>query len=120
MRLPEFLRSSHTFLLFSEDPAFLTLGSMYLREAGFRVLKSSNGFETIDWSASGQVNTVVLDLDHNREEVTLMAEEIKRLRPQLPTVVLTGGPEQHAISGLAAAVVPKKKSKRYWTRSTRC
>src|ERR1035438_1324884 len=41
---------------------------------------------------SKRVDAAVLDMDHNRNEVTVIAQEIKRLRPKLPTIVLTEGP----------------------------
>ena len=60
-----------------------------MRDAGYRVLNSSNGFDAIRLSTSGRVHAVVLDLDRNHEDVTLIAQEIKRLRPEVPTIVLT-------------------------------
>jgi len=55
------------------------------------------------------VDAVVLDLDHNRDEVTLIAQKIKRLRPQVPTIVLTEG--MLSVEGVrewADALVPKE------------
>jgi len=56
---------------------------------------------------SKRVDAAVLDMDNNRNEVTVIAQEIKRLRPKLPTIVLTEGPV--AMDGqLADAFVPKE------------
>jgi hypothetical protein len=44
---------------------------------------------------------------HNRNEVTVIAQEIKRLRPTLPTIVLTEGPVAMDWQ-LADALVPKE------------
>lgn len=107
MDLPEFLRESPTVLLFSEDLAYLTSSQQRLSETGFRVLNSSNGFETIELSSSGRVDAVVLDLDHNCAEVTLITDEIKRLRPQFPTIVLTEGAAPDALRARADTLIPK-------------
>ena len=70
-------------------------------------MNSSNGFETIELSSSGQVDAVVLDLDHNHVEVTLITNEIKRLRPQCPTIVLTEGAAPDTLRALADTLIPK-------------
>ena len=105
----ELLKTPRPVLLFSEDPLYSKSTSEYLHEAGFQVMNSGNGFETIEWSTSGQVGAVLLDLDHNHSEVTLIAEEIKRLRPELPTIVLVAGPAPDAVLQLADALVPKER-----------
>ncbi|MGC2196792.1 MAG: hypothetical protein WA628_19110 [Terriglobales bacterium] len=61
----------------------LTSRGQFLSKAGYRVLNSSNGFDAIRLSTSGRVHAVVLDLDRNHEDPTLIAQEIKRLRPEV-------------------------------------
>ena len=78
----------HTILHFCCDHRSLTTHARYLHRAGFRVLHSSNGFEAIKLATAEPVDAVVLDLDRNHSEVTLIAQQIKRLRPQVPTIVL--------------------------------
>ncbi len=55
---------------------------------GYRVLNASDGFDAIKLAVHEQVDAVVLDLDRNHAEVALVASEIKRGRPQLPTILL--------------------------------
>jgi DNA-binding NtrC family response regulator len=107
--LHELLRTPRAVLLFSEDPLYSKSTSEHLHEAGFQVMNSGNGFETIEWSTSGKVDAVLLDLDHNHSEVTLIAEEIKRLRPELPTIVLVAGPAPDGVLKLADVLVPKER-----------
>jgi len=72
------------------------------------VLSSSNGFEAIRLSASRRVHAVVLDLDRNHEDVTLIAQEVKRLRPGVPTIVLAEASEPvDGVREVADALVPK-------------
>jgi CheY-like chemotaxis protein len=99
----------HTILHFCCDPTALVLRGQFLNQLGYRVLNSSNGFEAIELSTSKRVHAVVLDLEHNRDDITVVAQEIKRLRPQVLTLVLTEGTlpvgEVHEI---ADALVPKE------------
>lgn len=74
----------HTILHFCCDPAALVLRGQFLNQLGYRVLNSSNGFEAIELSTSKRVHAVVLDLEHNRDDITVVAQEIKRLRPRSP------------------------------------
>ena len=55
---------------------------------GYRVLNASNAIEAIKVAIRKRVDAVVLDLDSNHAEVALVATEIKRCRPQLPTILL--------------------------------
>jgi DNA-binding response OmpR family regulator len=116
--LPGRQKKHHTILHFCCDPAALVLRGQFLNQVGYRVLNSSNGFEVIALSTSKRVHAVVLDLEHNREDVTLIAQEIKRLRPQVPTLVLTEGTlpvgEVHEI---ADALVPKEHGPEVLVRS---
>jgi CheY-like chemotaxis protein len=116
--LPERQRKRHTILHFCCDPAALMLRGQFLNQLGYRVLNSSNGFEAIELSTSTGVHAVVIDLEHNRDDITVVAREIKRLRPQVPTLVLTEGTvpvgEVHEI---ADALVPKEHGPEVLVRS---
>ena len=70
-------------------------------------MNSGNGFETIELSSSGQVDVLVWDLDHNHAEVTLITNEIRQLRPQFPTIVLTEGAAPDTLRALADTLIPK-------------
>ena len=81
----------------------------FLRRLGYRVLSSSNGFETMELCTREPVDAVVLDLDRNRAEVALIAREVKQRRPEVPTIVLTEAtaPEE-SLHELADALVLKE------------
>lgn len=99
----------HTILHFCSDPAVLKLRGRFLNDRGYRVLNSSDGFEAIKLSTSEQVDAAVLDLDHMGAEVTLIAQEIKRRRPHVPTILLTEATAPvDGVCDLADALVPKE------------
>jgi DNA-binding NtrC family response regulator len=103
--MSELQRTPHTILHFSRDHNILIVRGWFLNIAGYRVLNSSIAPEAIELSKG--VDAAVLDMDHNRNEVTVIAQEIKRRRPELPTIVLTEG--QVAMDWqLADALVPKE------------
>jgi DNA-binding response OmpR family regulator len=107
--LSEHQRKRPAVLHFSCDRTVLLSRGQFLRQAGYRVLNSSNGFDAIRLSTSGRVHAAVLDLDRNHEDVTLIAQEIKRLRPGVPTIVLTETAEPvDEVRELADALVPKE------------
>ncbi len=78
---------------------------------GYHVLNAEDGFEAIRLASLEDVDAVVLDLDRNHAEVALVATEIKRCRPQLPTLLLTEGttPFDRAHE-LADRLIPKRDS----------
>jgi DNA-binding NtrC family response regulator len=87
--------------------SYWNLSRQRLAETEFRVVNSSNRFETTELSSSGQVDAFVWDLDHNHAEVTLITNEIKRLRPEFPTIVLTEGAAPDTLRALADTLIPK-------------
>jgi DNA-binding NarL/FixJ family response regulator len=74
---------------------------------GYNVLNASNGFEAIRWAVVEPIDAVVLDMDRDQAEITLVAKEIKRCRPDVPTIVLVDGISHHFIQ-LADVLVPKR------------
>jgi DNA-binding response OmpR family regulator len=82
------LRKPFVILHFCCDPNFLNVHPEFLCNLGYRVVNSTNGFEAIQLSASGKIDALVLELDRNHPEVLLIAQEIKRLRASIPTIVL--------------------------------
>lgn len=102
-------KKRRTILHFGTDRVFLLLRSRSLNEMGYDVLNASDGFEAIQLAALKPVDAVVLDLDRNHAEVALVASEIKRCRPEVPTILLTegNGPAANARE-LADALVPKR------------
>jgi response regulator RpfG family c-di-GMP phosphodiesterase len=83
------LEKAPTVLHFSCNPSHLLLHRSILTSNGFCVLDESNGFEAIRLSTLESVDAVVLHLDGNQAEITVIARQIKKLRPQVTTILLT-------------------------------
>lgn len=84
-------RKSSTILHFGTDRPALLLRARDLARMGYDVLNSSNGFEAIQLACLEAVDAVVLDQNRDGAEVELIVSEIKRFRPQLPTILLAEG-----------------------------
>ncbi len=98
-----------TILHYGTDRVVLLLRARGLNEMGYRVLNASDGFNAIKLAAQEQVDAVVLDLDRNHAEVALVASEIKRGRPQLPTILLADETTHPGRAhDLADALVPRR------------
>jgi CheY-like chemotaxis protein len=104
-------KKGRTVVHFGADRAILILRAWSLNEMGYGVLVANNALEAVKLVIQKRVDAVVLDLDmaRNHDEVARVAEEIKRSRPRIPTILLaetTGQPQPaHA---LADALVPKR------------
>jgi len=83
------LEKAPTVLHFSCNPSHLLLHRSILASNGFCVLDESNGFEAIRLSTLESVDAVVLHLDGNHAEIMVIARQIKKLRPQVTTILLT-------------------------------
>lgn len=103
------IRKPFVILHFFCDPTVLTDHGMFLSNLGYRVINSNDGFETIQLSASAEIDAAVLELDRNRSDVLLIAQEIERVRASIPIIVVV-----HAIQtldglrDLVDAVVPEE------------
>jgi len=102
-------RRRRTIVHFSTNRMVLHLRAWNLNEMGYHVLITESGFEAIKLASRDRVDAVVLDLDRNHDEVALVATEIKRCRPQVPTIMLVEGTAPpHPAHELADALVPKR------------
>jgi len=107
--MPQLRKRKHTILHFCCNDKALLMRAKFLRHEGYRVLGSHNGFETMELCNREPVDAVVLDLDGNRAEIALIAREIKRCRPEIPTIVLAESPAKaEGVRELADALVPKE------------
>lgn len=124
------MRRGKSILCIGNDPLSLNLRCSLLRQHGWKVLSSGNGHEGILRFGQERVNAVVVDLNNDGSEAALITGELKRLRPEVPVIlvqeekVLTpGATEQasavvsksqedvHLIKALNAVVTPRSKSK---------
>jgi DNA-binding response OmpR family regulator len=102
-------KKRRTVLHFGTDRVILLLRAWSLIETGYRVLNASDASEAIKLATRRRVDAVVLDLDCNHDEVTLVATAIRRCRPQVPTILLAEGTaDLERAHELADALVPKR------------
>ncbi|HET9405881.1 MAG TPA: response regulator [Candidatus Sulfotelmatobacter sp.] len=94
-------------LFIGNQPIRLNLTSGFLKQHGWTVLTSGNTHDAIRRFACEHVDIVVLDLNGQGAESVLVASELKRLRPQIPVVVLCseGRPNPQDASGCADRLV---------------
>jgi len=102
-----------TVFCIGDDPLALNLRCTRLRAKDFAVVSSGNRYEALIQFGESDVDAVILDLDGGGPESAVIAGEVKKLRPQVPVVVLvTKGDGRAQMSNtLADAVVVKSEEK---------
>jgi DNA-binding response OmpR family regulator len=78
------MATSPTLLCINRDPGQLRS----LQENGYRLLSATNGHDGLRLFASQPVDAIVLDYHLGLLDGALVANEIKRLRPTIPIVML--------------------------------
>lgn len=81
-------RRGKTVLCIGNDPVRLNLRCSLLKEHGWIVLSSGSGHEGVIRFSQDAVDAVVVDLNHGVAESALITGELKRLRPEVPVIVL--------------------------------
>jgi DNA-binding response OmpR family regulator len=103
------LRKPFVILHFCCGPTVLTDDGMFPSNLGYRVINSNNGFETIQLSTSENIDAAVLELDRNHPDVLLIAQEIERVRPSIPIIVVVRATQTlEGLRDVADAVVQKE------------
>ena len=103
-------RRRNSVLCIGNDPVSLNQRCSLLKQHGWRVLSSGNAHEGVLRFGQEQVNTVVVDLNDDGTEAALIIGELKRLRPEVPVILMKG--ENVLATGAtqqASAVVPKSR-----------
>lgn len=75
-------------LCIGNDPVNLNLRCSLLRKHGWKVLSSGNGHEGVLLFGQEVVSAVVVDLGDDGSEAALIIGELKRLRPEVPVILL--------------------------------
>ena len=90
-RQEEFLEHSKV-LVIDDDTAFLEAAATALRDAGFRVLKSSNGTKGLNMIryAGSDVKVVLLDYDLPQLDGLATLKFIRKFSPAIKVIALTG------------------------------
>ena len=106
--------SSHTnrktILCIDDDDGVLTYHRALLERRGYEVLTAASGRQGLQIAAGSPVAAVILDYQMPEMNGHEVAVEIKRLRPQLPIVMVSGDAiPEHALH-VVDAFVPKNES----------
>ena len=75
-------------LCIGNDPVPLNLRCALLKEHGWNVLSSGSGHEGVIRFGQESVDVVVLDLNEDGVESALIAAQFKRIRPDMPVIML--------------------------------
>jgi CheY-like chemotaxis protein len=79
---------SNDVLCIGNDAVSLNLRCSNLRKHGWNVLSSGSGFEGVNQFTRQIVDAVVVDLNDDGTESALIIGELKRLRPEVPVIML--------------------------------
>ena len=88
LEVPVTKRRVVSVLCIGNDPVNLNLRCSLLKQHGWRVLSSGNGHEGILRFGEEVVNAVVVDLNDDGTEAALIIGELKRLRPDVPVILV--------------------------------
>lgn len=83
-------RAGKTVLCADDEIDELTARKMVLESAGYKVLTARNGMDALDVFRSVPVDAAVLDYFMPGMTGLSVAREMKRLRPEVPLIVLSG------------------------------
>ncbi len=81
-------RRGNSVLCIGNDPIHLNLRCSLLKEYGWNVFSSGSGHEGVIRFGQERVDAVILDLNDDGVESALIAGELKRLRPEVPVIML--------------------------------
>jgi CheY-like chemotaxis protein len=107
-------RSGNAVLCIGNDPIHLNLRCSLLKEHGWNVLSAGSGHEGVIRFGQEAVDAVVVDLDDDGAEAALITGELKRLRPEVPVIILVTDAEglANGATQQASAVVMKSREAR--------
>ncbi len=81
-------RRGRTVLCIGNEPVSLNLRCALLQNHGWTVLSSGHGHDGILRFDKEFVDVVVVDLNHEGAESALITGELKRLRPEVPVIIV--------------------------------
>jgi CheY-like chemotaxis protein len=83
-------REQRTILLIDDEQQLLNMHKMILEESGYLVLTANSGRQGLKLLSTCTVDEVVLDYDMPEMDGGRVAAEIKKTRPELPVLMLSG------------------------------
>jgi CheY-like chemotaxis protein len=81
-------RHTNDVLCIGNDAVSLNLRCSNLRKHGWNVLSSGSGYEGVLQFTRQIVDAVVVDLNDDGTEAALIIGELKRLRPEVPVIMV--------------------------------
>ena len=81
----------YTVLCIDDDPAILSLRKQHLEGKGYEVLQAQSGTAGLGLLVTHRVHCVVVDYNMPGVNGDAVAREIKRLRPETPVLLVSGG-----------------------------
>jgi len=91
MKKPESM-GGKTLLCVEDEDLQLKLRTLLFESAGFNVLAAQSAAEGIDAVRNHQVDLVLMDYSLSDKNGAAVAEEMNKIRPGLPVVILSGSP----------------------------
>jgi DNA-binding NtrC family response regulator len=102
-------RRSNSVLCIGSDAVLQNLRCSFLRKHGWTVFGSGSGYDGVMRFGQESVDAVVIDLNNDGTEAALIIGELKRLRPEVPVIILitAGAILAPGATSLADAIVDK-------------
>ena len=93
-------RGSGKVLVVEDEDSARELAVIVLKRKGFEVLEASDGYEGLEVfkKNADEIRCVLLDLAMPNMDGDEAHKEIRKIRPEVPTILCSGYPEQDAVS----------------------
>jgi CheY-like chemotaxis protein len=106
-------RSGTSVLCIGNDPVSLNFRCSHLQQCGWTVSSSGSGHEGIKQLDREPFDAVVIDLNDDGAEAALITGQIKKMKPEVPVVIVVNDPKLLVAGATkqADAVVSKAQEK---------
>jgi two-component system, OmpR family, response regulator CpxR len=101
------MKPKKTILCVDDNEQALSIRKVLLETRGYRVLAFNNGEQALEAFRRGNVDLVLTDLMMPGVDGSRLIEEVKRLSPQTPAVLLSGRVKIYERETLADVFLPK-------------
>ncbi len=90
-----------TILVVDDEANYLTVMEALLTEAGYEVLTASGGYEALKIATHADLDLVLTDMKMPRMNGIALLEELRRLYPELPVIIMTAfGTVEKAVTAM--------------------
>jgi len=101
------MKPKKTILCVDDNEQALSIRKVMLETRGYRVIACNNGESALEAFRRGGVDLVLTDLIMPVVDGSRLIEEVKRLSPQTPTVLISGRVKIYERDTLADVFLPK-------------